>query len=370
MAAIVAGFGMPHNPGAPALAAREGPQGETARHYAEMAKHLKAIAPDVLIIFTDDHFNTFFLDNFPTFAIGIADTTSGPNDQTPMPRYEVAVPGDLATHIRNAAIAHGFDISLVQDFEVDHAIMVPLHFLTPHMRIPVLPIFINCLAPPLPSAQRCYALGEAVRDAVASWPQPLRVAAIGSGSFSLEIGGPKIPVGNRAACTPDPEWAQHVQELSVKGRIDDLIGEATTARMLQAGNIGGELLNWIAMLGVIGTRKPHYMHAAKRSRPCLWAWRLELRGQAMSVYAINKICRDALHDLAFREALKRDPAAAIAARDLTDEERKALLAGDVPRLYEQGCHPFLMSYLTRWDLFGLSPAVYTKRIQNAHDARD
>ena len=90
----------------------------------------------------------------------------------------------------------------------------------------------------------------------------------------------------------------------------------------------------------------------------------------MSVYAVNKICRDALHDLAFRDAVKSNPAAAIAARDLTADERKALLAGDVAWLYDHGCHPFLMSYLTRWELFGLKPIVYTERIQQAHDARD
>jgi hypothetical protein len=90
----------------------------------------------------------------------------------------------------------------------------------------------------------------------------------------------------------------------------------------------------------------------------------------MSVYAVNKICRDALHDLAFREAVKSNPSAAIATRDLSGEERRALLAGDVVWLYEHGCHPFLMSYLTRWDLFGLKPIVYTERIQSAHDARD
>jgi aromatic ring-opening dioxygenase catalytic subunit (LigB family) len=256
MAEIVAGFGMPHNPGAPALVARDGPQCETARFYAEVAKHIEVVAPDVLIIFTDDHFNTFFLDNFPTFAIGIAEATSGPNDQTPMPHYKVAVPGTLAAHIRTAAIARGFDIALAQDFEVDHAVMVPLHFITPGMKIPVLPIFVNCLAPPLPTARRCYALGEAIRAAVAEWPKPLRVAAIGSGSFSLEIGGPKIPPGNRAAGTPDPQWSQHVQDLLQQVRIDQLISESTTARMQQAGNIGGELLNWIALLGVIGERKP------------------------------------------------------------------------------------------------------------------
>src|SRR5580698_2221413 len=272
MAEIVAGIGLPHTPASPALVAREGPQCETARFYAEVAKQLEAVKPDVLVIFTDDHFNTFFLDNFPTFAIGIAETTAGPNDQTPMPRYKVAVPGALAAHIRTGAIARGFDISLVQDFEVDHAVMVPLHFITPHMRIPVLPIFVNALAPPLPTSQRCYALGKAVRGAIKEWPEPLRVVVIGSGSFSLEIGGPKIPPGERAAGTPDPEWSRRVETLLVEARIDELLSEATAKRMLAAGNIGGELLNWIAMLGVIGTQKPAMMLAQHKQGHAFAVW--------------------------------------------------------------------------------------------------
>src|SRR5262245_22916525 len=135
MAEIVAAFGVPHTPNFPALVAKDGPDCETARLYAEIATRLHAAAPDVLVIYTDDHFNTFFLDNFPTFPIGIADATSGPNDQTPMPSYRVAVEASLATHMRATAIADGFDLSLVQDFEVDHATLVPLHFLTPEMRI-------------------------------------------------------------------------------------------------------------------------------------------------------------------------------------------------------------------------------------------
>jgi hypothetical protein len=89
----------------------------------------------------------------------------------------------------------------------------------------------------------------------------------------------------------------------------------------------------------------------------------------MSVYAVNKLCREALHDLAFRDALKRDPAAAIAPLDLTAKERDALLAGDVARLYEWGCHPFLLAYLTRWDLFGLTVDRYSESIRTAHDTR-
>ncbi len=273
MAEIVAGIGLPHTPASPALVAREGPHCETARFYAEVASELEAVRPDVLVIFTDDHFNTFFLDNFPTFAIGIAETTAGPNDQTPMPRYKVAVPRALAAHVRASAIARGFDISLVQDFEVDHAVMVPLHFITPQMKIPVLPIFVNALAPPLPTAQRCYALGEAVRDAIREWPEPLRVVAIGSGSFSLEIGGPKIPPGDRAAGTPDPEWSQHVEALLAEANIGTLLSEATANRMLQAGNIGGELLNWIAMLGVIGPHKPVTLLAQHKQGHAFAVWR-------------------------------------------------------------------------------------------------
>jgi hypothetical protein len=90
----------------------------------------------------------------------------------------------------------------------------------------------------------------------------------------------------------------------------------------------------------------------------------------MSVYAIDKLCRDALHDLEFREAVKRDPATAIVSRDLTDDERRALLAGDVAWLYERGCHPFLLAYLVRWDLFGLNGSIYTERIRKARDPRD
>jgi Catalytic LigB subunit of aromatic ring-opening dioxygenase len=273
MAEIVAAFGVPHTPNFPALVARDGPDCETARLYAEIAARLHAAAPDVLVIYTDDHFNTFFLDNFPTFAIGIAEETCGPNDQTPMPSYRVAVEASLATHMRAEAIENGFDLSLVQDFEVDHATLVPLHFITPEMRIPIVPVFVNGLAPPLPSAQRCFALGQTIGAAIASWPAHKRVAVIGSGSFSLEIGGPNIPPGERAG-TPDPEWGLRVQGHLEHARIAELVAEATTARLARAGNIAGELLNWIAMLAVVGDRKPIFIAPQVDQGHAYAAWRL------------------------------------------------------------------------------------------------
>jgi hypothetical protein len=87
----------------------------------------------------------------------------------------------------------------------------------------------------------------------------------------------------------------------------------------------------------------------------------------MSVYQINKLCHRVYHDRTFREAVKADPAKAIADWPLSDEERGALLSGDIKRLYEWGAHPFLLGHINRWDLFGLTPAIYAERIKDARD---
>lgn len=89
----------------------------------------------------------------------------------------------------------------------------------------------------------------------------------------------------------------------------------------------------------------------------------------MSIYHVNKLCYRALHDIPFRESLKRDPDAAVAALPLTEEERQAVLAGEVGKLYEWGASAFLLSYLTRWELFGLTVPVYNQRMRAAHDPR-
>jgi protocatechuate 4,5-dioxygenase beta chain len=189
-----------------------------------------------------------------------------------MPRYEVPLHAPLAAHVRASGIEAGFDLSLLQEFEVDHSIMVPLHFLTPGMTIPIIPVFINCFVPPIPSARRCYALGQAIRAAVESFPQPLRVAAMASGSFSLEIGGPKV-APNRRQGVPDPGWVTHAAGLMQDGKIEQLLEEATTERMLRAGNVAAELLTWIATLGVIGDRLPEPMQLQPEEGEVYGIWR-------------------------------------------------------------------------------------------------
>ena len=83
----------------------------------------------------------------------------------------------------------------------------------------------------------------------------------------------------------------------------------------------------------------------------------------MSIYAVNHLCRELLRDHAFRAAMKADPAKALAPLDLTDEERNALIAGDVGELYRMGANGFLMGYLARFEVCGLNIGIYNERMR-------
>jgi gallate dioxygenase len=273
MATIVAGFGVPHTPVFPFFVKRDGPDCETAKLFAAQRDELAAARPDVIVMFDTDHLNTFFLDNLPIFAVGVDKSFTGPNDEPrEMPIYTIPSRPDLAAHIRAAAIETGFDAALAQHFSVDHSIAVPLHFLTPDMRVPVIPLFISGHVPPLPSARRCHALGQAVARAIEAWPQPLRVVIMGSGSFSLEVAGPRMAPG-RTDGVPDPDWALRVIKYLEEQQTEKLISEASQHQLLKAGNVGGELLNWIAMLGAIGNRTPNYIAPQMQNGHAYGVWR-------------------------------------------------------------------------------------------------
>ena len=83
----------------------------------------------------------------------------------------------------------------------------------------------------------------------------------------------------------------------------------------------------------------------------------------MTTFAVNHLCREVLRDHAFRAAMKADPAKALAPLDLTDEERSALLAGDVGALYRMGVNGFLMGYLPRYEVCGLTLENYNQRMR-------
>jgi protocatechuate 4,5-dioxygenase beta chain len=229
----------------PEVAERLGSRSSITRNFATLREKLEAARPDLLVIFTSDHFVGFFYDNMPTFCIGAFDEATGPVELSrTMPTYTVKG----APAFAKAMIAHGienkFDLSWSEDLRVDHSVFVPLHFLTPAMNIPIVTVNIRGHQTPLPRADRCFELGEMIADFVTGCPDDLRVGFLASGNLSLEVGGPRMG-------TIDKEWWSFVVESVESGDFDRLIRSATPERILAAGNTAGEVLNWIALAGAM-----------------------------------------------------------------------------------------------------------------------
>ncbi|TYB50626.1 extradiol ring-cleavage dioxygenase [Nonomuraea sp. PA05] len=271
---IVGAAGVPHTPHFPGIVRRGEPLGrELERLYGEVAGVLRELAPDVLVVFTSDHYNTFFVESVPIFSIGVAESAAGPSDYAELPRCEARIDAAFARRIQAELVRAEFDVGMSQEFELDHAVTVPLHFLMPGMDVPIVPVFVSGLMPPIPLSRRCHALGAAIRAVVEEDPAPTRVAVLASGSFSLEIGGPRISADSHTG-VPDPRWAERVLTLLDAAEVGKLVAEASEEQLARAGNAGGELLDWIAMLGTFDPRAPVFLEAQERFGHAYAAWRM------------------------------------------------------------------------------------------------
>ena len=273
MAKLVAAFGTPHGPMLPHEVAHAPGQLRVESLFQQVRVRLEAAAPDVIIEVAADHFTNFFYNNLPQFCVGAIEEAEGPAETyCEMPHRVVKSDPVLARDFLRHALKSRFDLGVAQELRLDHSILVPLHFLTPSMEIPVVPLYVNGLAPPLPAAQRCLALGRALGDFIRGWNpgQPgepdKRVALLASGSFSLEVGGPKMG-------WTDEGWMDSVASSLHRGDYRSLARRATERRMAAAGNVSGELLCWITVTGALGATKPSYLETEGGGG--FAAWQLE-----------------------------------------------------------------------------------------------
>ena len=249
MAKIVTGIGVPHTPFFPNIARTERSASRMTTLFKRVRAELEAASADLILIFTADHFISFFFDNMPTFCIGAFQHADGPHELSRMmQQYRVQGAPKFASNLIKFGIENSFDLASSEEIKLDHATVVPLHFLTPDMKTPVVPVFIKALVEPLPRADRCFALGKMIRAFIDQRVETERVAVMASGSFSLEVGGPRMGFVNR-------DWNDFVVDCLRKNDVDGLVRKATTENMQAAGNTGGELLLWIAMMGVLGDCK-------------------------------------------------------------------------------------------------------------------
>ena len=243
-------------------------QGKTAEPYwqkvfsgYEFSKQwMQDNSPDVIFLVFNDHATAFSLEMIPTFAIGCA-AQYRPADEGWGPRPVPVVQGHpaLASHIAQSVIQDDFDLTIVNKMDVDHGLTVPLSLMcgaqdaaTGAWPCPVIPFAVNVVQYPVPSGRRCYQLGRAIRKAVESYDEDLKVHIWGTGGMSHQLQGPRAGLINA-------EWDNRF--------LDRLIAEPEALSQLshidyvrEAGSEGIELVMWLIARGAMSDNAPKVRH--------------------------------------------------------------------------------------------------------------
>jgi protocatechuate 4,5-dioxygenase beta chain len=205
------------------------------------------IKPDVVIGVYNDHASAFSVEMIPTFALGCA-AEFPPADEGWGPRPVPVVPGhpELASHIAQSVILDEFDLTICNKMEVDHGLTVPLNLMfgTPKQwPCPVIPLAVNVVMFPPPTGHRCFMLGRAIRKAVASYPEDLKVVIFGTGGMSHQISGQRAGLINSKFdhafldnLTKNPGKLMRMEHLEY---------------MREAGAEGVEMVMWLIMRGAL-----------------------------------------------------------------------------------------------------------------------
>ena len=340
--------------------------------YQPIVEWLKEKQPDVLFVIYNDHVTSFFFDHYSPFCLGIgeeykvADEGGGPRTLPPIKGH-----GKLARHIGKSLMADEFDMSFFQDKGLDHGCFSPLSVMMPHepeWPIPIVPLQVGVLQFPVPSAARCYKLGQALRTAIESYPEDLKVALVGTGGLSHQIQGERCGFNN-------PPWDEELIELYEKDPV--ALTRMTHADHARLGGMeSSEFVMWLIARGALSSvvrrvHKSYYLPsmtaivtaiyeneaqpltveeaAAARARADHQLKGIEkLEGtypfdleRSVGHYRLNKF----LHDLVIpehRAMVVGDPEQAFANYDLSEEERDMIRRRDWRALMQYGAIFFVL----------------------------
>jgi len=203
--------------------------------------------PDVVLLVYNDHATAFGLDMIPTFAIGCGESFK-PADEGWGARQVPEVQGcpDLAWHIMQSVIQDDFDLTVINEMEVDHGLTVPLSLMFGQPEAwpcKVIPLAVNVVVYPPPSGQRCYNLGKALRRAVDSFDEDFNVQIWGTGGMSHQLQGPRAGLINK-------KWDKEFLDRLVN-EPDELATMPHIDYLREAGSEGVELVMWLIMRGAL-----------------------------------------------------------------------------------------------------------------------
>ncbi|MYA89920.1 MAG: protocatechuate 3,4-dioxygenase [Boseongicola sp. SB0662_bin_57] len=254
MARIIAGVGCSHVP-AIGVAMDLGKTDEPywAPCFAGFEKSrqwIKEARPDVIFLVYNDHCTVFDASFIPTFALGCAaefapaDEGWGPRPVPMVRNHQV-----MASHVAQSLILDEFDITIMNEMEVDHGLTVPLSLMFGDLGVDdewpcrVIPLCVNVVQYPAPTGNRCYNLGKAIRRAVESFDEDLNVVIFGTGGMSHQLQYKRAGLINEAWDT------QFMDRLT-----SDPVGLSQTPHveyLREAGSEGVELVMWHIMRGAL-----------------------------------------------------------------------------------------------------------------------
>ncbi len=216
--------------------------------YEWTKKWAAAEPPDVVILVYNDHASAFSLQMIPTFAIGCADSFK-PCDEGYGPRPVPVVQGhpELAAHLAQSLILDEFDMTVMNELDVDHGLTVPLSLVYGSPRAwptTVIPLAVNVVQYPPPTGHRCLSLGRAIRKAVEAYPEDLNVQVWGTGGMSHQIQGMRAGLINQ-------EWDKRFIDRLIADP-DELATMPHLEYLREAGSEGIELVMWLIMRGALG----------------------------------------------------------------------------------------------------------------------
>lgn len=284
MAKIIAGLAMSHSP---MIMTNPESAGEKGKRFmstaAEMNKWLKEVGADILVLISDDHFNSYFYDHMPSFTIGLKEC-EGWGDWE-LPKYKIPVQQELARHILDTGFENNIDFAYTMStMKVDHGHTQAIYFLNEDLEIPVVPIAVNTVGAPSPTMNRCFQVGEVIRKAIESWESDKKVAIVASGGLSHWVPIPSVDsqkpedqeliqilingrqqiekldeyqqmretrVTSLVTGPVNEEWDQEFLRLVTTKNFDALRNWSSDYIAEFGGNGGHEIRNWLVLLGIL-----------------------------------------------------------------------------------------------------------------------
>jgi 2,3-dihydroxyphenylpropionate 1,2-dioxygenase len=309
---------------------------------ADVGKKLRALQPDLWIIFSNDHAEQFFHTTAPPFTVHVGGEASG---NFAGRKFHWKIPSEIGFEIVRQLYRQNFDPAFTSTAKIDYAIGIPLTHLG-HTD-PVLPIYVNAYLPPQPTMERCYAFGQAVARTV---------TALGLKTVVLASGGMSHFPGTDRYSNPELDWDTRALEKLKSGNLKSLIGY-DEAELDDTGNI--ELRCWACAAGALGERKPDIvsMDPSWHHNYASLGWTdARLPGHDAHYPSIKPELVEltsALHGLAHEQAARdkfiADPAAYAGSFKLSAEQSSALVDLDLEKMVAMGAHP-LVPFLARMQI--------------------